>query len=142
MVRAKLADWHCKRSKLRYTGYRSLSALSRGKTPGLGNSIGKLVAAPMTQDVASFVMDLMEMSGAVRDEDYSPDAGLFQSMFMAIRGFRIVGGTDEIMANIITESMPGLPKEPRLDKAYRSTKCPPAPARAASPTNRRTHRDP
>ena len=115
-VRAKLANWHCKRSGLKYTGYRSLSALSRGETPGPENSIGKLVAAPMTQDIASFAMDLMEMSGAVWDEDYSPDAGLFQAMFMAIPGFRIAGGTDEIMANIIAERVLGLPQEPRLDK--------------------------
>ena len=115
-VRAKLADWHCKRAGLKYTGYRSLSALSRGETPGPENSIGKLVAAPMTQDIASFAMDLIEMSGAVWDEDYSPDAGLFQAMFMAIPGFRIAGGTDEIMANIIAERVLGLPQEPRLDK--------------------------
>ena len=115
-VRAKLANWHCKRSGLKYTSYRSLSALSRGETPGPENSIGKLVAAPMTQDIASFAMDLMEMSGAVWDEDYSPDAGLFQAMFMAIPGFRIAGGTDEIMANIIAERVLGLPQEPRLDK--------------------------
>ncbi|MCY4214565.1 MAG: acyl-CoA dehydrogenase family protein, partial [Gammaproteobacteria bacterium] len=115
-VRAKLADWHCKRSGLKYTGYRSLSALSRGDTPGPENSIGKLVAAPMTQDMASFAMDLMEMSGAVWDEEDSPAAGLFQATFMAIPGFRIAGGTDEIMANIIAERVLGLPQEPRLDK--------------------------
>ena len=115
-VRAKLANWHCKRAGLKYTGYRSLSALSRGETPGPENSIGKLVAAPMTQDIASFAMDLIETSGAVWDEDYSPDAGLFQAMFMAIPGFRIAGGTDEIMANIIAERVLGLPQEPRLDK--------------------------
>ena len=115
-VRAKLADWHCKRAGLKYTGYRSLSALSRGETPGPENSIGKLVAAPMTQDIASFAMDLIEMSGAVWDDGYSPDAGLFQAMFMAIPGFRIAGGTDEIMANIIAERVLGMPQEPRLDK--------------------------
>ncbi|MCY3795645.1 MAG: acyl-CoA dehydrogenase family protein [Gammaproteobacteria bacterium] len=115
-VRAKLADWHCKRSGLKYTGYRSLSALSRGETPGPENSIGKLVGAPMAQDMASFAMDLMEMSGAVWDEEDSPEAGLFQATFMAIPGFRIAGGTDEIMANIIAERVLGMPQEPRLDK--------------------------
>jgi alkylation response protein AidB-like acyl-CoA dehydrogenase len=115
-VRAKLADWYCKRSGLKYTGYRSLSALSRGETPGPENSIGKLVAAPMTQDMASFAMDLMEMSGAVWDEEFSPAAGLFQGTYMGIPGFRIAGGTDEIMANIIAERVLGLPQEPRVDK--------------------------
>ena len=115
-VRAKIADWHCQRAGLKYTGYRALSAVSRGETPGPENSIGKLVGAPMTQDMASFAMDLMEMSGAVWDEDFSPDGGLFQDMYMAIPGLRIAGGTDEIMANIIAERVLGMPQEPRLDK--------------------------
>jgi alkylation response protein AidB-like acyl-CoA dehydrogenase len=115
-VRAKLADWYCKRSGLRFTGYRSMSALSRGETPGPENSIGKLVAAPMSQDMASFGMDLMEMGGAVWDEELSPLGGIFQSSYMAIPGLRIAGGTDEIMANIIAERVLGLPQDPRVDK--------------------------
>ena len=115
-VRAKLADWYCKRSGLKYTGYRALSALSRGETPGPENSIGKLVAAPMAQDMASFAMDLMEMSGALWDGDYTDPSGSFPLSYMAIPGMRIAGGTDEIMANIIAERVLGMPQEPRLDK--------------------------
>ncbi len=115
-VRAKLADWHCKRSGLKYTGYRALSALSRGETPGPENSIGKLVSAPMAQDMASFAMDLMEMSGALWDTDYTAPEGLFPTNYMAVPGMRIAGGTDEIMANIIAERVLGMPQEPRLDK--------------------------
>ena len=33
-VRAKLADWYVRESGLKYTGYRTLSALSRGEIPG------------------------------------------------------------------------------------------------------------
>ena len=115
-VRARLADWYCKRSGLKYTGYRALTALSKGETPGPENSIGKLVGAPMAQDMASFAMDLMEMSGAVWEGDYSDPSGLFPLNFMAVPGIRIAGGTDEIMANIIAERVLGMPQEPRLDK--------------------------
>ena len=66
-VRAKLATWYAQETGLKYTGYRALSALSRGDTPGPENSIGKLVAASKTQDMASFAMDLLELSGAVSD---------------------------------------------------------------------------
>jgi alkylation response protein AidB-like acyl-CoA dehydrogenase len=124
-VRAKLADWYCKRSGLRFTGYRSMSALSRGETPGPENSIGKLVAAPMSQDMASFGMDLMEMGGAVWDEELSPLGGIFQSSYMAIPGLRIAGGTDEIMANIIAERVLGLPQDPRVDKGIPFSEVPP-----------------
>ncbi|GIS97388.1 MAG: hypothetical protein CM1200mP24_06720 [Gammaproteobacteria bacterium] len=44
-VRAKLANWYCQESGLKYTGYRSMTALSKGETPGPENSIGKLVGA-------------------------------------------------------------------------------------------------
>lgn len=115
-VRAKLADWHVQEAGLKYTSYRSLSALSRGEVPGPENSIGKLVGAPKTQDMASFAIDLMEASGAIWDPEFSDDMGLFQGAFMSIPGLRIAGGTDEIMANIIAERVLGLPQEPRMDK--------------------------
>lgn len=115
-VRAKLADWYCQEAGLRYTSYRTLSALSRGDTPGPENSIGKLVGAPKTQDMASFAIDLLEQSGAIWDEELSAEAGMFQATYMSIPGLRIAGGTDEIMANIIAERVLGLPQEPRMDK--------------------------
>ncbi len=115
-VRAKLASWYCQESGLKYTGYRSMTALSIGAVPGPENSIGKLVGAPKTQDMASFALDLLEMSGAVSDPQYAPEAGLFQAAYMGSPGLRIAGGTDEIMANIIAERVLGLPQEPRLDK--------------------------
>jgi acyl-CoA dehydrogenase len=116
MVRAKLADWYCQEAGLRFTSYRTLSALSRGQTPGPENSIGKLVGAPKTQDMASFAMDLLEQSGAIWDEAFSEEAGLFQGTYMSIPGLRIAGGTDEIMANIIAERVLGLPQDVRVDK--------------------------
>jgi len=115
-VRAKLADWYCQEAGLRYTSYRTLSALSRGDIPGPENSIGKLVGAPKTQDMASFAIDLLEQSGAIWDPELSEEAGLFQATYMSIPGLRIAGGTDEIMANIIAERVLGLPQEPRVDK--------------------------
>jgi len=115
-VRARLADWYCQEAGLRYTSYRTLSALSRGDTPGPENSIGKLVGAPKTQDMASFAIDLLEQSGAVCAEELSAEAGMFQATYMSIPGLRVAGGTDEIMANIIAERVLGLPQEPRMDK--------------------------
>jgi acyl-CoA dehydrogenase len=116
IVRSKLADWYCQEAGLRYTSYRTLSALSRGDTPGPENSIGKLVGAPKTQDMANFAMDLLEQSGAIWDEKFAAEAGLYQGTYMAIPGLRIAGGTDEIMANIIAERVLGLPQDVRVDK--------------------------
>ena len=101
---------------MRFTGYRSMTAMSRGEIPGPENSIGKLVGAPKTQEMASFCMDLLEMSGAIWDENLSKEAGLVQLTYMGAPGGRIAGGTDEIMANIIAERVLGMPQEPRMDK--------------------------
>lgn len=115
-VRAKLADWYCQESGLKYTAWRTLSALSRGEVPGPENSIGKLVGAPKAQDMASFAIDLQEMAGAIRDPKLSEAAAMYQETYMAIPGLRIAGGTDEIMANIIAERVLGLPQDVRVDK--------------------------
>lgn len=115
-VRAKLANWYVQEAGLRFTGYRSMTALSRGEIPGAENSIGKLVGAPKTQDMASFCMDLLEMTGAIWDPELSEEAGALQATYMASPGGRIAGGTDEIMANIIAERVLGLPQDVRVDK--------------------------
>ena len=123
-VRAKLANWYVQESGLKFTGYRSMTALSKGTTPGPENSIGKLVGAPKNQEMASFCMDLMEMNGAIWDEQLSKEAGLVQMSYMGSPGLRIAGGTDEIMANIIAERVLGLPQEPRMDKGMPFTDVP------------------
>jgi alkylation response protein AidB-like acyl-CoA dehydrogenase len=110
-VRAKLADWYCRESGLKYTRFRTQSATSRGETPGPENSIGKLVGAKQGQDIASFCIDLMDMAGASMD-----DESIFQLSYLGAPGGRIAGGSDEIMLNIIAERVLGMPQDIRVDK--------------------------
>ena len=124
-VRARLASWYVEESGLKYTAYRTLSALSRGEIPGPENSIGKLVGGPKAQDMASFAIDLLEQQGIVRDRETDEAfEALFQDTYMSIPGLRIAGGTDEIMANIIAERVLGLPQDPRADKGIPFTDVP------------------
>jgi len=111
-VREKIATWHCQRSGLKYTNYRTISALSRGGVPGPENSITKVVSAAKQQDLASFAMDLMDMGGILR-EDVDDK---FLNSYMGAPGYRIAGGTDEILRNIIAERVLGLPQDIRVDK--------------------------
>ena len=115
-VRARIANWYVQEAGLKYTGYRSLTALSRGALPGPENSIGKLVGAPKMQAMSYYLMDLLGASGVIADESLAAKAGIIQRAYMGAPGLRIAGGTDEIMANIIAERVLGLPQEPRLDK--------------------------
>ena len=114
-VRAKLADFYCVEAGLRATTNRALSALSQGKKPGPETSINKMVIGSNIQDITAFALDLMEQAGIVRDEATRESVSL-QEVFMSIPAYRIAGGTDEIQANVIAESVLGLPREPRVDK--------------------------
>ena len=91
-VRARIADWYVQEAGLKYTGYRSLTALSRGALPGPENSIGKLVGAPKMQAMSSYLMDLLGASGAIADEALAAKAGIIQRAYMGAPGLRIAGG--------------------------------------------------
>jgi alkylation response protein AidB-like acyl-CoA dehydrogenase len=115
-VRSKLATWAVRTTGLRYTGYRAISALSRGETPGPENSIGKLVAGSTMQEIAMFAEDLMGQAGVLVDPDLAAAAGRFQAMLLRSPATRVEGGTDEILRNIIAERVLGLPADVRVDK--------------------------
>ncbi|MGO4711668.1 acyl-CoA dehydrogenase [Bradyrhizobium sp. 2TAF24] len=115
-VRSKLANWAVRNSGLKYTSYRSISALSRGERPGPENSIGKLVAGSMLQDIAAYAADLQGAAGVLTDPKVAEAAGQFQSMLLRSPSDRIAGGTDEILRNIIAERVLGLPGDIRVDK--------------------------
>ena len=115
-VRARLASYAVKATGLQYSAFRSISALSRGEEPGPENSIGKLVAGSMLQDVSRFALDLQGEYGLIIDEALSPDNARFQRMLMRSPATRIEGGSDEILRNIIAERVLGLPADIRVDK--------------------------
>jgi alkylation response protein AidB-like acyl-CoA dehydrogenase len=115
-VRQRIADFYVKLKGLEYTGYRALTALSRGKTPGPENSIGKMIGAPLRQELAAFALELQGAAGIVTDPAFAPAEGGFQQGYLGAPGLRLAGGTDEILHNILAERVLGLPGEVRLDK--------------------------
>jgi alkylation response protein AidB-like acyl-CoA dehydrogenase len=123
-VRSKLANWAVRASGLKYTSYRAISALSRGERPGPENSIGKLVAGSMLQDIASYALDLQGAAGVLSGPDDAEAAGKFQAMLLRAPATRVEGGTDEILRNIIAERVLGLPGDIRVDKDVPFNKIP------------------
>ena len=115
-VRERLADWYVRQQGLRYTRFRTMTALSRGETPGPENSIGKIVSAGKLQEIAAFGMDLLDMGGTIADTELAPMRAAFQDAFLYSPGARIAGGTDEILRNILAERVLGLPPDIRVDK--------------------------
>ena len=114
-VRERLAEWYTRTQGLRFTKFRTMTALSRGQTPGPESSIIKLVAASKLQEIAAWGLDLLGMAG-VEAGAGMPLEGLFEEALLYAPALRIAGGTDEIMRNIIAERVLGLPGDVRVDK--------------------------
>ncbi|MDB5624964.1 MAG: Acyl-CoA dehydrogenase-like [Tardiphaga sp.] len=123
-VRSKLANWAVRASGLKYTSFRAISALSKGERPGPENSIGKLVAGSMIQDVATYAIDLQGAAGVMSGADDADAGGKFQAMLLRSPATRVEGGTDEILRNIIAERVLGLPGDIRVDKDVPFNKIP------------------
>src|ERR1700733_1391165 len=115
-VRERIAEWHARAQGLKFTRFRTMTALSKGETPGPENSIHKLVNASKLQDIASYGLDLMGAGGLVVDDDLTEAYAMFQSALLSSPSSRIAGGSDEILRNIIAERVLGLPADIRVDK--------------------------
>lgn len=115
-VRERIATWYTQLAGLKFTGFRMVSALSRGATPGPEASISKVVVARCNQDMASFALDLQDMGGILDTPELTALNNQFQRQFMRSPANRIEGGSDEILRNIIAERVLGLPPDIRVDK--------------------------
>lgn len=122
-VREKIADWYVRSAGLKYTTYRTMTALSRGAQPGPEASIAKVVVATKLQELCAFATELESEAGVLKGSD-APAHGAFQLGWMSAPGFRIAGGTDEILRNIIAERVLGLPPDIRVDKDMPFNKVP------------------
>ena len=114
--REKLADWYVQSEGLKFTRFRTMTALSRGQTPGPESSIGKIIAANQMQDLANTAIEMQDQYGILSDPGVASSEAAFQQSLMWAPGLRIAGGTDEILKNIIAERVLGLPGDVRVDK--------------------------
>jgi alkylation response protein AidB-like acyl-CoA dehydrogenase len=114
--REKLASWYVSAEGYTLGKYRTMTALSKGQTPGPESSIGKILNANRMQDLANAAIEGEDHYGIISDADLAPMQGAFHNAYMWAPGLRIAGGTDEILRNIIAERVLGLPQDVRVDK--------------------------
>ncbi|MGE0741044.1 MAG: acyl-CoA dehydrogenase family protein [Hyphomonadaceae bacterium] len=114
--RQKLADWIVRAEGYKLAKFRTMTALSKGQTPGPESSIGKVINANQMMDISNSAIEALDHFGIINDPEVAPVDGAFHMSYMFAPGLRIAGGTDEILKNIIAERVLGLPQDVRVDK--------------------------
>jgi alkylation response protein AidB-like acyl-CoA dehydrogenase len=104
-VGRKVADLYARAQVQRVNGLRALSSLERG-TPGPEASIGKLLSAPLVEDIADFALSLAGLDGQLDEGELDP----WLKLSYQARGTSIAGGTTFIQRNIVAERVLGLPR--------------------------------
>ncbi|GAA1948858.1 acyl-CoA dehydrogenase [Nocardioides panacihumi] len=106
----------------RVTGVRLAQKLASGQ-PGPEGSVMKLLFARNAQRLSGLELELLAEDG-LRFSDWTmvrPESVTFTGRdagyrYLRAKGNSIEGGTDEIIRNIVSERVLGLPAEPRTDK--------------------------
>jgi alkylation response protein AidB-like acyl-CoA dehydrogenase len=94
---------------LRYTAYRSLSALMKTGIPGPEGSILKQQWSEAAQRLTKLALELLGPDAQLLGEN-APYGGYWQHQQLRSRGNTIEAGTSEILRNIIAERVLGLPR--------------------------------
>jgi alkylation response protein AidB-like acyl-CoA dehydrogenase len=94
---------------VRFTGYRTLSALERGQIPGPEAGLAKITIVNGAIRAGDLIGDVLGPDALLEDSEWA-------YMISFLPGLKSAGGTEEILRNTIGERVLGLPPEPRLDK--------------------------
>ena len=115
MLRRALARWYAIERGLIANRMRAITSISKGELPGPEGAMGKLIIASKLQQVSAFVIDRLGPAGLLTPSD-TDRMESFQQAWLIAAGFRIAGGTDEILRNTIAERVLGLPSDIRNDR--------------------------
>ncbi|HEV3047370.1 MAG TPA: acyl-CoA dehydrogenase family protein [Solirubrobacteraceae bacterium] len=94
---------------VRFTGYRTLTALQRGQIPGPEAGLAKVTIVNGAIKAGDLITDVQGPDALKEDSQWA-------YMISFLPGLKSAGGTEEILRNTIGERVLGLPPEPRLDK--------------------------
>ena len=94
---------------VRFTGYRTLSALERGQIPGPEAGLAKITIVSGGIRAGDLIVDTLGPDALASDSEWA-------YMISFLPGLKSAGGTEEILRNTVGERVLGLPPAPRLDK--------------------------
>jgi alkylation response protein AidB-like acyl-CoA dehydrogenase len=108
-VRRRLGAVAVELLAVKFTGYRTLSALQQGQVPGPESALAKITTVRAATDAGDLIADVL-------GPDALQGASEWEHMISYLPGLKSAGGTEEILRNTVGERVLGLPPEPRLDK--------------------------
>jgi len=108
-VRHQLGEIASELLAVRFTGYRTLSALQKGQVPGPEAGLAKVTIVNGAINAGALIADVLGPDALDEDSQWA-------YMISFLPGLKSAGGTEEILRNTIGERVLGLPPEPRLDK--------------------------
>ena len=108
-VRQRLGEIATELLAVRFTGYRTLSALAKGQIPGPESGLAKVTLVNNAVKAGELLADVIGPEALAEDSEWA-------YMISFLPGLKSAGGTEEILRNTIGERVMGLPPEPRLDK--------------------------
>lgn len=111
VIRQKLAELLGRVEAMKYHSLRQLTDVIKGRQPGLGAMVNKLVGTELNHNICALALELMNSYAPLkRGADQVIDNGVWQYEFMFTLGLIIGGGTSQIQKNIISERGLGMPK--------------------------------
>ena len=108
-VRHELGEIASELLAVRFTGYRTLTALQKGQIPGPEAGLAKVTIVSNAIRAGDLIADVMGPDALAQDSEWA-------YMISFLPGLKSAGGTEEILRNTIGERVLGLPPAPRLDK--------------------------
>jgi alkylation response protein AidB-like acyl-CoA dehydrogenase len=108
-IRHRLGEIVSELLAVRFTGYRTLTALQRGQIPGPEAGLAKVTIVNGAINAGDLIADVQGPDALMKDSEWA-------YMISFLPGLKSAGGTEEILRNTIGERVLGLPPEPRLDK--------------------------
>ena len=113
LVRDQLADLYISSRLAGLTSQRGMDKIRAGQTPGPEMSIGKMALVDNQKKINDLVAQVLGVKLQADSGEWGTYA--WNQLLLGAPGMRIAGGSDEVMRNIVSERVLGLPKDVGID---------------------------
>jgi alkylation response protein AidB-like acyl-CoA dehydrogenase len=110
LIRQQLANIYISSRVANYTNLRAMAKIAQGALPGPEMSIAKLSLTANMRRTSDFLSSVLGPKLVADSGEWGTYA--WSRYVLGVPGMRIAGGTDEVLRNIVSERVLGMPKDP------------------------------